>query len=373
MKLAGHLTQKFKNEIKLGDVLVTQFTERTGDPATRLFEKMWQYATPHLESAKDTNYQLDGTQLAAAGMPPSVQADARVNSLQTVLNDLGTNRRQVGHTLDVVPTKMINTTDRTALVLVREHTLMPLMNLPEFQRVWRTYRRNAGSEIDRQVEPAFRATVFAAERRALDYERRLEAPTLVNQDFRLLHPLIVLALARPDLAEWYALAFAAGWIETRGGNAMLTLPGQNAVALDLPEFGTVVEPRMMGLLRIAAGKPEDAQLVEQLKDAVKNPSSVTQDAWRTYLNLYRPTATPSVTPKCARNAHEMKRGERFCGICGSPVDPATVQAPTAPWQPPFRDQVQAVQDLAGVAALAAFQRLAPDAWDTLVMRRSRGG
>lgn len=370
MKLASHLTQKFKDTISLADVLVTQYAEREGDPATRLLEKMWQHATPHLESARDTNHQLDGSALAAAGVPQKVQGDERVNSLLGVLNDLGTNRSRFDHTLDAVPTRTIGATDRTALVLVREHALMPMLNLPEFQAAWNMYRRNAGSETDRQVEPTVRATVFAAERHALEYERRLEAPTLLNQDFRLLHPLIVLALARANLAELYALAFAAGWIEARGGKAILTIPGQNAVSLELPEFGTVVEPRVMGLLRMAAGKAEDTQLVTQLQNAFANPSQTTQDAWRAYLNQYRPVMTTVVTPRCV-NGHEMKPGANFCGRCGEALDPNTVQGPTAPWQPPFRNEEQEVQDLAAVAALAAFHRLAPDAWDSLVMRRSR--
>jgi len=254
------------------------------------------------------------------------------------------------------------------MILVREYNLMPMDNLPEFLEAWQVYTRNAGSERDPLVEPAFLATVFAAERCALEYERRLKSPSVVNQDFRILHPLIILALAYTNLTELYALAFAAGWVEDRAGIPWLSIPGQGDCELKLQErFGVSgrLDPRVAGLLSVALGKPEDT--VGKLQAALSDPSLATQKAWRNFIDQYRPR---SVAPKkrLCKQGHEMRPGAKFCGKCGSPpAEESMLQSPAGPWQPPFKDAPQAVQDLAAVSALVAYRRLAPIDWDNLIM------
>ena len=374
LHLAGYVTKDWAQKITLRDVLPTQMP-RDEDPATRLIEVLWRVARPHLDPARDPNGQLDGEHVAAAGVPAQVQADRQLASLGQVLRELGTAASRVSSSLEPCSTSVLATTDRTALSLVREQNLMPIARLPEFQRAWRTYSLNAGRETDPLVEPALFSTVYAAERRALEYERRLEATAVLNQDFRTLQPLVVLALARPGLAELYALALAAGWVEVRasipwlklprgGGDFELALPGRS-----LADSG--LDPRVAGLLRVAAGRPEDMGLVAKLRAILSMPDEVTLDAWRRFVGGYRPGTQLPVKRVCAGpEHHEMRPEAKFCGKCGAPAAEGPAQ-PSEPWRLPFEGQPQAVQDLAALAALAAYHRLAPNEWDALVMRRAR--
>jgi len=372
LRLAACVTQDWGRDVTLCDVLPTQLSSRHDEPAVRVIEHAWSIALPHLDFARDVNQELDGIHVAASGLPPDVQSDPQLTDLAQVLRDLGGVRSRIDRSLNPSETRVIATTDRTAMNLVREYNLMPLENLPEFIEAWQVYVRNAGSERDPLVESAFLATVFAAERCAFEYERRLESPKVLNQDFRILHPLIVLALARANLAELYALAFAAGWVEDRGGIPWISISGQGDRELKLQDsFGASgrLDPRIAALLSVALGKPEDA--VGKLQAVLSDPSVATQEAWRSFIDQYRPRSAAPKKRLC-KKGHEMRPEANFCGKCGSPpAEEGVLPASAGPWQPPFKDAPQAVQDLAAVAVLAAYRYLAPDDWDNLIIRRSR--
>ncbi len=377
LRLATYATRDWAQKVTLRDVLPTQMP-RGEDPATQLIESLWAIARPHLDPARDRNGQLDGALVAAAGLPAQVQEDKQLAALGQVLRALGTTSSRVNSALEPCSTSVLATTDRTAMSLVREQYLMPLARLPEFQRAWQTYSLNAGSQIaDSRVESTLFSTVFAAERRALEYERRLEATAVLNQDFRTLQPLIVLALARPELAEMYALAFAAGWIEVRAGIPWLKLPrpgGSDEFELAAPGRNAAdsgLDPRIAGLLRLAAGQPEDAGTVNRLRAALTTPDEATTNTWRRFVGSYRPgMPEPQVRYCSGPERHEMRPGAKFCGKCGArPAEES--RAPAGSWRIPYEGQPQAVQDLAAMAALAAYHRLAPNEWESLVMRRAR--
>ena len=374
LRLASDVTQNWARDIGLDEALVTQISFGQNDPALRLVERIWPVASPHLQPAVDVNAQLDGRHTAASGLPPCVQGHPQLAGIARVFGGLGKPGDRFNPLLNPCVTRTIATTDRTAMVLVREHNLMPMVDLPEFRELWDAYARNAGTETEPLVEPASLSSVFAAECRALGYECRLESTKVISQDFRLLHPLLVLALARPDLAELYALAFAAGWVQVRAGTPWLSIAGQGDFELALPDRVAThggLAPRTAGLLRIALGRAEDQDLIDRLRLAFTHPGQLTQDAWRRFIDQYRPRAVQPSQRLC-KNGHAMKPGARFCGKCGSPAAEETAQSVRAePWRPPFEDSDQAVQDLAAVAALAAYRRLAADDWDGLVMRRSR--
>lgn len=378
LSLAVDATQDWEKSVSFEKALLTQFLSTHANPAVNMVEQIWPYAQPHLDFAKDANLQLDGSREAAVGLPSTTDEDTHLAALIEVFDAMGGIRNPIDRNLAPSPTRVIAATDRTAMTLIREYNLMPITNLPETKTIWKTYARNVGQEQDQLVEPSFIASVFGAERCALEYERRMESPQVINQDFRILHPLVVLALARADRAELYALAFAAGWIEIRSGDPWLCMPEEEPVDLTLSNVasGSGLDPQVIGLSRLAAGHSEDELLVDKLQKKFADPSAEVLNAWRRFIDQYRPKTTEARKPEqqktCTNCGASLKFGAKFCGKCGTPVEQQPViEIPNAPWRPPFEGQPQVVQDLAIVAALAAYRRLAPNDWDHLIMRRSR--
>jgi hypothetical protein len=264
-----------------------------------------------------------------------------LSEVANVVRSIGTQANRINLRYEPSATSFITATDRTALTVVREYTLMPLFNLPEMQRAWAVYARNAGTEVEPTTEGAALATVFAAERTALEYECRLESedPMVVNDDYHALHPLVVLALARTDRAEPYACAFAAGWITQKGGAAQLTLPDGRTFRFDLSGRATAtagLDWRIAGLLRFAEGNSADEPAAEALRAVLNDARTAPRQAWQAFLRSYRSGGGPR----------------------------------------PFANEPQAVRDLGEVAALAAYGRLVPaenreERWNRMVMRRAR--
>jgi hypothetical protein len=338
--LAEHIVASTAKRLALHDALATQLP-KTSDPATALVEQAWRSAQPHLAYSRNVNGDLDGRRLAAAGVPVGIQQQADLGEVANVVRSIGTASNRINLRYEPCPTAFISATDRTAFTVVREYTLMPLFSLPEMQRTWDVYRRNAGTELESSTEGAALATVFAAERTALDFEQRLEStdPTVVNADFHALHPLVVLALARYDRAEPYACAFAAGWVRQQAEVAQLVLPDGQTFRLDLRGRATVtagLDWRIAGLLRFAEGDSADEPAAEALRAALADAKTAPRQAWQNYLRGFR------------------NQGGTL----------------------PFDGESEAVRDLAEVAALAAYRRLVPvedreARWNRMVMRRSR--
>lgn len=339
-RLAEHRVTSVARNLALHDALPTQMP-KADDAAGALVEQAWRWAQPHLAPSRDVNGDFEGRRLAAAGVPLGVQQHAELRDVANIVRNIGTQQNRINLRYEPSATSFITATDRTALTLVREYTLMPLFNLPEMQRAWNVYQRNAGTDVEPTTEGAALATVFAAERAALTYERRLESddPLVVNGDFHALHPLVVLALARTDRAEPYACAFAAGWITQRSGAAQLTLPDGRVFQFALSGRATAtagLDWRIAGLLQFAKGDAADEPAAEALRTALMDARTAPRQAWQAYLRSYR---NPS--------------GGR-----------------------PFAHEPQAVRDLGEIAALAAYLRLVPPAdrearWNRMIMRRAR--
>jgi uncharacterized protein YegL len=339
-RLAEHVITRAAHGLALHDALATQLP-RSSDPAVGLVEQAWRSAQPHLAYSRNVNGDLDGRRLAAAGVPLGIQQHGDLGDVTRIVRSIGTATNRINLRYEPCPTSLVSATDRTAFTVVREYTLMPLFGLPELQRTWEVYRRNAGTEVEPSTEGAALATAFAAERAALEFERRLESadPTVVNADFHALHPLVVLALARYDRAEPYACAFAAGWVTQKAEVAQLTLPDGQTFRLDLRGRATVtagLDWRIAGLLRFADGDPADEPAAEVLRAALADAKTAPRQAWQAFLRGFRNTSGPR----------------------------------------PFEGESQAVRDLAEVAALATYRRLVPAEerearWNRMVMRRSR--
>jgi hypothetical protein len=323
---------------------------------------------------------MDANHEAIATIPSAVQKDPYLEPFKTILQSL---QNRIPRHLDPRNVTVYDALDRMAMTLIREYTLMPLFHMPELQTAWQTYLRNAGNETDMTVDSPLLAAVFAAEKQALEYERRLEAPDVINQDFRLLHPLLVLSFAHARAAELYLLAFAAGWVTEQGGQAILTLPDGQVIALVVskqPDPTSGLPALIAGLLTVAIvwSRDEAKSVLASLEANINNPDQALQDAWRAYLNRYHPQPVQALPAapltECPHCGAAIEADDKFCDECGGkiPTSAAPSPAPGEPQKPPFEGQEQVLQDLAAVAGLAAYRRLTqPEDWGKLVMKRSR--
>ncbi|MEI8306030.1 MAG: tubulin-like doman-containing protein [Chloroflexales bacterium] len=410
-RLAKIVTKDLPASAHLRDLLPTLMPSKEADPAAGIVTLMWRAALPHAQYARTPNQTIDGDVKAVVGLPPEINEGGKPHPITVVFENIGGPRTAIDSADDPIPATPIASTDRTAITLVREYNLMPLKGLPEYQELWRSYLRNAGRSNDTLVESPLLATVFAAESASLQYERRLEKG--LRQDFRQLHPIIVLGLARPDLAELYLLAFAAGWIDRRGREPLLRLPHGQEFSLALPVAGDAinVDPRVAGLLRVVSNDAIDRTLIATLREAIAQADRPTRQAWRNFALQFQPAGistvpTPPPAPRVCINNHPLEPDEKFCGICGGggkeplmregrictnnhPMEPDAKfcgvcgapmrPAPSVP-PPPIAQPIPvidleaeplAVRDLIAVTALAAYKQIAPNEWDDLVMDRSR--
>ncbi|MCA9875480.1 MAG: VWA domain-containing protein, partial [Anaerolineales bacterium] len=122
-KLAGVVTADFAKETELPDVLMTQYSSQSREPATDIVRQAWVHAQPHLAPPLSaTGAGIDGELVAAVGLPPRVVSQSELKELDTVLADL-IKRLGVG-TASVLPAR-IASSDKTAVSVVREYQLLP--------------------------------------------------------------------------------------------------------------------------------------------------------------------------------------------------------------------------------------------------------
>lgn len=376
--LAGVVTEGYAKKTELADVLMTQYSSQSQEPATDIVRQAWIHAQPHLAPPVNASGAgIDGELVAAVGLPPRVTSHPELKELDVVLTDL-IKRMGVG-TASVLPAR-IAASDKTAVSIIREYQLLPLFELEELQEAWQVYGRNAGTNQDGDVAPVVETAVFTAERQALTYTTRLEAEETLNEDFRRLHHHIVWALQNPSAVELYGLAFAAGWINDKGHLQIPNEPTSYALAVPDALNRAGLEARVAGLIRLVLNLPEDEALVKQLQALFEKPDDDIRTAWQTYVSSFDKPAVPqavqTVVDVYCENGHLMKGGEKFCGKCGAkPTTPKTApdaqSLPTKAWHKPFVDEPQVVQDLAAVAALLVHKRLSPGMWDNFIMKRAR--
>ena len=364
------MTRDVAGKVRLADVLPTQLSSRADQPEVELARNAWQIAQPSVAAGRTPGQAIDDLKPGAiVGIPGHVQRHADLGSLRETFEGLS---RKLSNNLSPVDAVVIASTDDTALTIARSFDLMPLFGLPEIAGGWRTYARNAGRNLATGADSSLLTTVYRAEATALQYERRLEAPELLNQDFRPLNPLLVFAMQRPEVVEAFALGVAADWIKVAGEEVSLQVPGGAAIPV-LPAPGSH-HPLVAALLGAVATWDTDTPAWRQLQATTANPSAGTQQAWRGFIDAVRgiaPAAPPPPTELRCENGHPMKPGDNFCGVCrGRPTLPPP--APTRRPRPFAGVPDGDVQDLVAVATLEAYRRLAgPAAWDQLVMEISR--
>jgi len=370
IKLAADVTRDVAGKVRLADVLPTQLSSRADQPEVELARNAWQIAQPSVAAGRTPGLATDDLQPGAiVGIPGHVQRHADLGSLRETFEGLS---RKLSNSLNPVDAVVIASTDDTALTITRSFDLMPLFGLPEIAGGWRTYARNAGRDLAAGADSSLLTTVYRAEATALQYERRLEAPELLNQDFRPLNPLLVFAMQRPEVVAAFALGVAADWIKEAGKEVSLQLPGGAAIPLPTAPGGH--HPLVAALLGAVAAWKADTPAWLQLQTATANPTDDTRQAWNGFINAVRgiaPEAPPPPTELRCENGHPMKPGDNFCGVCRgrpAPPPPAPIRRPR-----PFADVPDGgVQDLVAVATLEAYRRLAgPAAWEQLVMNISR--
>lgn len=388
--LAIHATKDLREvpdqAFEIKDVLPTQLPSKEDRVEDRFVERTWEVSRPHLDAARDDQGDVDGRHSGIVCVPGTMQTDPRFRLLLQTFTALGTPSSRLGTNINPAATKIELTTDRTALMFLREYVKLPIMRIQEFRNVLRVYAENAGSEQTRGIDPALEATVFRAEHHALQYERRLESPLVVNQNFRLLHPLVVTALEHPEIAELYALAMAAGWLSVRGDRVLLTIPGDTERVLE--QFIGEAHPLVKALVQLTSIRGPN-EVVDRLRTQFADPSEQIKAAWRQFTLRYQPRAQIAAqtaaaatapqtcqNPECKKFGQPLRPGAKFCGSCQKPVPPPppaplTPPTPVAPLGLPYADEPQEVQDLAAVGALAAAKRINPDDWKNLVMTRPR--
>lgn len=369
--LAADATRDVAGRVRLATVLPTQLSTRSEQPEAELARRAWQLATPSLAGATTPGTTLaDYRPAAVVGIPDHVGREPALRPLGETLAQL---ERHLSTALDPVNPAIIGVTDATALTLVRSYDLMPLFGLPELVEDWLVYARNAGSNQARLNESPLLATVFRAERRALDYERRLEHPELLNQDFRRLHPLLVYAFQRPTVVEAFALGLATGWITLRDQVVTLQTPGGQAI--ELPQVMGGYHPLLAALLQGVATWDSQTPAWRQLQLALAQPGAATDNAWRRFIDAVRQVETttgPAAQIYCSGpERHPMPPGKPYCPRCGQPAA-VTPPPPSARQARPFANEPAEIQDLVAVAVLAAQYRLAgPGEWERIVMPSAR--
>jgi uncharacterized protein YegL len=368
LALAAHLTQEQAKKVSLADALPTQFASEDERDLLPVVQRNWQAALPHLRGGSESNLQ-DYKPAAAVGVPDEVAKNEQLALVPDLFTKL---RDKIANEFAPVNATLIPINDRTMLTIVREYDQLPILTIPAMRDAQEAYIRNAGLEQDRLARPTTITPVFAAERLALAYERRLEENRLLNQPYRFLHPQVIIGLQEPELARLYLLALAARWLKTLNKQASLEMPGMSPQILDYPERATL-PPLVGGWLRFTQNRAEDVEIRQWLRDALSNPSEETKQAWRRFIDSFQERIAPPAALVCVNTECKatIKPGAKFCTNCGADA-PLLPAAPTGPWQEPYADQPQVVRDLAAIAALTAYRELvSAEEWDRIVMRQSR--
>ena len=259
----------WENNVLFADMLKDHRIIGDNAPAEDVLARIWPVANPHL-AAPTVGVERD----SAAGVPPQVQrvAPELCNALKDPRSVLDAHFGPSGGTL-------LNFSDRYALALVRTVDLIPLSQIAEYQQAQMEYFSLLGRST---LDASELTAVFAAERNALEYERRL--PNELHMPHRLFNPYIASAFEHLDRLKLYALAFAGGLILVEGnGNISVKANGQK-VGLGKTSEAANLPGEVIGLLNFCY-KSEKA-LVDDLDRELASPSRSVKKAWQEYLDQW---------------------------------------------------------------------------------------
>lgn len=310
LRLGDHVVRDIWDSdkgIKLAQVMRGRLMIEDQEQSIQTAERMWQTAKPHLASRQSANAR---TWNAAFGLPRSLEEPAR--ELASIFANLGTIQQKISTTLDPTKTTLVSFTDQYATMLVRTLDLVAVSDIPEMEDARRLYEQSLKSPMA-GVEGAELEAVFAAERRALAYEKRLSDPNIARLATRQFHPLVVNAIESETRARLFALAYASGWITIPEadvtGNILLTLPGSGGEVLGEKKSETTLACEVIALLNFC--QHSDARLIEATRVITTNPDDATLDAWRAYYNRWH---NWTGTPPMDKSPQELKDLGAFTAI-----------------------------------------------------------
>lgn len=238
-----------------------------------LLERIWPVATPYVDTQV-------GEWSSAAGVSLAMQESA--SELVKAFSDP---TQTIASYLQPTTGRVLTMTDKYALSLVRTLDQAPFSRIPEIERCRRDYEGGLNKRRV-EVDQSELTAVFAAERNALEYERRL--PELGIQ-VRQFNPFITLAFEHPEKVKFYTLAFAAGWITVRNQAITLEVIGQDHPLYQWPKDNNL-DPYINGLLNFCQ---ELNEVDSVLYDALNDPSPDTVQKWRSYYaEWYNAQGTP---------------------------------------------------------------------------------
>lgn len=268
LEMGTFVAQEIWKSLSLAQVMQGRNIIGSEDFEVATATRMWSAAMPYLQS------QLrDKTWGAAVGIPSLLRTNAP--GLARIFGD--PIEYLQGH-LNPTRTVVAELTDQFAVGLVRTHDLVPISEIPEMLDAKQMYENTLEQTLT-AVEGAELQAVFAAERNALIYEKRLANPEPYPQLIRQFHPLIVMALEHKERAVLYALAYAAQWIAVRDNAATMALGDQSPRVLARQDE-TKLDLRVRGLLYFCQQAP--TEFVDAARNAINIPSESAIANWRKY-------------------------------------------------------------------------------------------
>jgi len=308
LKMGSYVVQDIWTEIKLPEIMRGRHVVGGDKYAVETATRMWGAATPHLQA--QSRDQKAGAVLGAAD---SLRHAA--SEYVRVFEELGGMEQKIPSSMSPSHTVIAELTDQYATGLIRTLDFVPISEISEMKRARSRYEQSLIEQIT-GVEGAELQTAFAAERYALDYEKRLSNSGIYRLPMRQLHPVILIALERVECVKLYALTFAAKMIEIDPNKTTATLrvPGQSPQVL-ARKSEKQLDLRIAGLFHFCQGL--DQKVLNAVQYIIDNPSDEVVEQWREYYSLWK----------------------NWSG------------------QVPMAKEPQEVQDLGAIAALEVFERL----------------
>lgn len=303
LRLGDRVVKEIWEKVTLTEIMRSRQMIADEDQAIQTATRMWMAGTPHLQSRQNTK-----TWNAAYGLPNTLRESAR--ELVTVFANLGGVEQKIPSRLNPCKTASVQLTDQYATVLVRTLDLVAVTDIPEMDEARRLYEQSLRGTVS-AVEGAELQAVFAAERRALAYEKRLPDANIYRLPLRQFHPLVVMALENEARARLFALGYAADWLRVpeNAGNITLTLPGSAAEVLGEKTPEVKLAGEVTALLYFCQRAEE--RFVQAVRAAVENPDEPTLAAWREYYSRWHDWQG---TPPMANEPRELQDFAAFAAL-----------------------------------------------------------
>lgn len=281
LRLGDHVVRDIwdpEQGLTLPNVMRDRQTIESDEQSVKAATRMWRTATPHLISRREAKAWN-----AAVGVPDVLARSAQY--LTTIFANLGGVQQKIESSLNPCKTESVQFTDQYAAVLVRTLDLVAVSDIPEMEDARRLYEQSLKGEVQAVEGGEFQA-VFAAERRAVVYEKRLPDTNIARLGMRQFHPLIVHALEDEQRARLLALAYAAKWLRVpeNEGTILLTIPGAGNEPLGEQSKGRQLSGEVIALLNFCQHK--DARFVEAVRAAIAEPGRATVKAWQEYYDQW---------------------------------------------------------------------------------------